>query len=86
MVFLDTLPYGLIVKGRATIGDVALSIEDELGAAEGAIRTRQLVPHRDMRGDLTIDQPLEQPDCAMHSVSIMRGTLLVPPNFGGDDC
>src|SRR5579864_263795 len=49
--------------------DVALSIEDEVSAAEGAIRTRRLVPHRDVWGYLAIDQPLEQPDCAISSIA-----------------
>src|SRR5580658_8064743 len=49
--------------------DVALPVEDEIGAAEGSIRTRRLVPHRDVWGYLAIDQPLEQPDCTINSVA-----------------
>ena len=41
--------------------DVALLIEDEVGSAEGAIVTCRLVPHRNVRCDLAIYQPLEQP-------------------------
>jgi hypothetical protein len=40
----------------------ALVDEDEIGAAEGAIVACRLVSHRNMRRDLAIDEPLQQPD------------------------
>ncbi len=48
--------------------DVALPVEDKVSAAEGAIGACRLVPHRDVRCDLTVYQPLEQPDCTISSV------------------
>ena len=61
--------------------DVALSIEDEVSAAEGAVRTRRLVPHRDVRGYLAIDQPLEQPDRTINSVGCEPLWLKVESGF-----
>jgi hypothetical protein len=53
---------------RADI-NVALPVEDKVGAAEGAIGACRLVPHRDVRCDLTVYQPLEQPDRAINGVA-----------------
>src|SRR5580700_3594876 len=66
---VDDCSGGMQQLSTRTDIDVALSIEDEVSAAEGAIRTRRLVPHRDVRGYLAIDQPLEQPDCTINSVA-----------------
>ena len=49
--------------------DVALLVEDEVGSAEGAIGACRLVPYRDVRCDLAIHQPLEQPDRAINGVA-----------------
>src|SRR5271167_2653189 len=49
--------------------DVARSVEDEVGPAEGAIGACRFVPDRDVRRDLTVHQPLEQPDRAIDSVA-----------------
>jgi hypothetical protein len=48
--------------------DVALPVEDKVGAAEGAIGACRLVPDRDVHGYLAVYQPLEQPDCTISSV------------------
>src|ERR1700722_3995250 len=57
--------------------DVALPIEDEVGPAEGAIGARRLVPDRDVRCDLTVHQPLEQPDRAIHGVTCQPPRLKI---------
>ena len=49
--------------------DVARSVEDEIGPAEGAIGSCRLVPDRDVRRDVTVHQPLEQPDRAINGVT-----------------
>src|SRR5271170_2683677 len=49
--------------------DVALSIEDKVSAAECAIRTRRLIPHRDVWGYLAINQPFEQSDRTISGVA-----------------
>ena len=49
--------------------DVALLVEDEVGSAEGAIGACRLVPHRNVRRDLAIHQPFEQPDRAINGVA-----------------
>jgi len=49
--------------------DVARSVEDEVGPAEGAIGARRLVPDWDVRGDVAVHQPLEQPDRAINGVA-----------------
>jgi hypothetical protein len=47
----------------------ALVVEDEIGAAEGAIVACRLVSHRNMRRDLAIDEPLQQPDRTISAVA-----------------
>jgi hypothetical protein len=47
----------------------ALVVEDEVGAAEGAIVACRLVSHRNMRRDLAIDEPLQQPDRTISAVA-----------------
>src|ERR1700733_10372409 len=49
--------------------DIALPVEDKVGSTEGTVSPRRLVPHRNVRGDLTIHQPLEQPDRAINTVA-----------------
>src|SRR6516165_5554045 len=49
--------------------DVALRIEDEVCSAKGAIVAGRLVPHRNVRRDAAIHQPLEQPDRAISGVA-----------------
>src|SRR4029079_2740758 len=49
--------------------DIARSVEDELGPAEGAIGACRLVPDRDVRCDPMVHQPLEQPDRAINRVT-----------------
>jgi transposase InsO family protein len=62
--------------------DVALPVEDKIGAAEGAIGARRLVPDRDVRGYLTVHQPLEQPDRTISSVGCepLGSKLEAPPD------
>ena len=48
---------------------VALPVEDEVGAAEGAVGACRLIPHRNVRCDLAIHQPLEQPGGAIDGVA-----------------
>jgi len=57
--------------------DVARSVEDEVGPAEGAIGACRLVPDRDMRRDLTVHQPLEQSDRAINGVSCQPARLKI---------
>ena len=57
--------------------DVARSVEDELGPAEGAIGACRLVPDRDVRRDLTVHQPLEQPDRAINRVTCQPPRLKI---------
>src|SRR5215831_21303683 len=49
--------------------DVTFLLEDEVGPAEHAIVARRLVPHRHMRRDLAVHQPLEQPCHAINGVA-----------------
>src|ERR1700685_4350392 len=62
--------------------DVALPVEDEIGAAEGAIGACRLVPDRDVRGYLTVHQPLEQPDRTISGVGCepLWSKLEAPPD------
>ena len=60
-----TVPVSMQQLSTRTDIDVALSIEDEVSAAEGAIRTRRLVPHRDVRGYLC-DRPAFLSSLALH--------------------
>ena len=68
--------------------DIALLVEDKIGATEGPIGARRLIPHRNVRRDLTIDEPLEQTDRAISRVAressglqtkAARGTLYHGP-------
>ena len=56
---------------RATWADIDITflVEDKIGATECAIGARRLVPHRDVRCDLTIDKPFEQSDRAINGVA-----------------
>src|SRR5215469_3332018 len=49
--------------------NITLLVEDKVCSAEGAVVARRLVPHRNVRGDLAIHQPLKQPDRAINSVA-----------------
>src|SRR6516164_4573011 len=57
--------------------DVARSVEKEVGPAEGAIGACRLVPDRDVRRDLTVHQPLEQPDRAINGVTCQPQRLKI---------
>src|ERR1700740_24107 len=57
--------------------DVVRSVENEVGPAEGAIGACRLVPDRDVRRDLTVHQPLEQPDRAINGVTRQPSWLKV---------
>src|SRR5579864_7356913 len=62
--------------------DVTLPVEDKIGAAEGAVGASRLVPDRDVRGYITVHQPLEQPDRAISRVPrrqlLQRGDHSMP--------
>ena len=45
---------------RGTDIDVALIVELEVGAREGAVLSRALIPNRDVRRDTGLDQPTEE--------------------------
>ena len=49
--------------------DVARTVEDKVGPAERAIRACRLVPDWDVRGDVAVHQPLEQPDRAINGIT-----------------
>src|SRR5947207_14320033 len=49
--------------------DVARLIESEVGSAKGAIGACRLVPHRNVRRNLAIHQPFEQPDRSVSGVA-----------------
>src|SRR6516165_12014830 len=57
--------------------DVARSVKDEVGPAEGAVGAYRLVPDRDVRRDLTVHQPLEQPDRAINGVACQPPRLKI---------
>ena len=48
---------------------VALPVEDKVGAAEGAVGACRLIPHRNVRCDLAIHQPLQQPGRTIDGVA-----------------
>src|SRR5581483_12307473 len=79
---IDDGPGGVQQLSTWTDIDVALPVEDKIGAAKGAIRTCRLVPHRDVRRDLTVHQPLKQPDCTISSVGCepLWSKLETPPD------
>ena len=68
MTLVDVAGAGQLHATWADI-DIALLVEDKIGATESAIGARRLVPHRNVRCDLTIDQPLEQTDRAINGVA-----------------
>src|ERR1700747_2675897 len=49
--------------------DVARSVVHAVGPADGGMGLCRLVPDRDVRRDLTVHQPLEQPDRAINGVT-----------------
>src|SRR6188508_2721837 len=49
--------------------DIAVLVEGEVGTAERAIGTCRFVPNRNVRCDVAIYQPFEQPDCAIDRVA-----------------
>ena len=68
VALIDVAGAGQLRAAWANV-DVALLIEDEVGSAEGAIGACRLVPHRNVRCDVAIHQPLEQPDRAISGVA-----------------
>src|SRR4029450_8434907 len=68
MTLVDVAGAGQLHATWADI-DIALLVEDKIGATESAIGARRLVPHRNVRCDLTIDQPLEQTARAINGVA-----------------
>ena len=68
MTLVDVAGAGQLRATWADI-DIALLVEDKIGATEGAIGARRLVPHRNVGCNLTIDQPLEQGDRAINGVA-----------------
>ena len=68
MPLIDVAGAGELCTTRTNV-DVTLPVEDKVGSAEGAIVACGLVPHRNMRRDLAIHQPLEQPDRAIDTIA-----------------
>ena len=68
MTLVDVAGGGKLSATWADI-DIALLVEDKIGTTEGAIGARRLIPHWNVRRDLTIDEPLEQTDRAVSSVA-----------------
>lgn len=68
MTLVDVTGAGQLRATRADI-NIALLVEDKIGATEGTIGARRLVPHRYVRCDVAIHQPFEQPDRAIDRVA-----------------
>src|SRR5215204_7317781 len=68
MTLIDVAGAGQLGATWADI-NIAFLVEDKISAAEGPIRARRLVPHRNVRRDLMIYQPFEQSDRAINGIA-----------------